>query len=190
MQLPFRGPPDVMQGRGGQMPSMGEYPPGPGGFPGVSGPQNMSGSQHMSMGPLGPRNEMGMDMMAPPGGLMGPGPHGNFGMNADGMGHPGPHGRPPPGPRGGPSGPGPGNFSGPPPGPPNWGPGPPGGPQHFQQGGLPPMPRDVLPPAGPSSAEGPRGSGKLLSNDYCQHFVDTGQRPQNFLRGMLQYKTF
>ena len=36
---------------------------------------------------------------------------------------------------------------------------------------------------------GGRGAGPLTNgpsrgdaNDYCQHFVDTGQRPQNFLR--------
>ena len=27
-----------------------------------------------------------------------------------------------------------------------------------------------------------RGPSRGSANDYCQHFVDTGQRPQNFLR--------
>lgn len=26
------------------------------------------------------------------------------------------------------------------------------------------------------------GAGRSVRNDYCQHFVDTGHRPQNFLR--------
>lgn len=28
------------------------------------------------------------------------------------------------------------------------------------------------------------------ANDYCQHFVDTGQRPQNFLRDSHLVRTF
>jgi hypothetical protein len=27
-------------------------------------------------------------------------------------------------------------------------------------------------------------------NDYCQHFVDTGQRPQNFIRDVGKYFMF
>lgn len=46
----------------------------------------------------------------------------------------------------------------------------------------------IIPPGAPGSGSGggnavpPRGSQVHASNDYCQHFVDTGQRPQNFLR--------
>ena len=29
---------------------------------------------------------------------------------------------------------------------------------------------------------GPKAPSRGEANDYCQHFVDTGQRPQNFLR--------
>ena len=40
---------------------------------------------------------------------------------------------------------------------------------------------------GPGGRFGGRGSlatgpSRGDANDYCQHFVDTGQRPQNFLR--------
>ncbi len=42
---------------------------------------------------------------------------------------------------------------------------------------------------GRGASSGRRGGGPLSTgpsrgeqNDYCQHFVDTGERPQNFLR--------
>ena len=48
-----------------------------------------------------------------------------------------------------------------------------------------------MPGRGPKGSSGPgirerdlgiRGASRGDANDYCQHFVDTGQRPQNFLR--------
>ncbi|KAL3132850.1 hypothetical protein ABBQ38_006775 [Trebouxia sp. C0009 RCD-2024] len=48
-----------------------------------------------------------------------------------------------------------------------------------------------MPGRGPRGSSGPgirerdlgvRGASRGDANDYCQHFVDTGQRPQNFLR--------
>ena len=39
--------------------------------------------------------------------------------------------------------------------------------------------------SGPGMRErdmGPKAPSRGDANDYCQHFVDTGQRPQNFLR--------
>ncbi len=38
----------------------------------------------------------------------------------------------------------------------------------------------IIPPSLPGA--GPGSNTKIHSNDYCQHFVDSGQRPQNFLR--------
>ena len=38
----------------------------------------------------------------------------------------------------------------------------------------------IIPPALPGL--GPGSNTRIHTNDYCQHFVDTGQRPQNFLR--------
>ena len=56
--------------------------------------------------------------------------------------------------------------------------GPSGGPMRGRYGAI------VPPGAPPGSGGGGGGGGitKSQSNDYCQHFVDTGQRPQNFLR--------
>jgi len=44
----------------------------------------------------------------------------------------------------------------------------------------------IVPQGAPGNAGGggnvPKSQQAHASNDYCQHFVDTGQRPQNFLR--------
>lgn len=41
---------------------------------------------------------------------------------------------------------------------------------------------NLSPPPGVGGGSGGSGPGKSVNNDYSQHFVDTGQRPQNFLR--------
>ena len=48
----------------------------------------------------------------------------------------------------------------------------------------------IIPPGAPGGGGGGGGGGGSLgaktqahaANDYCQHFVDSGQRPQNFVR--------
>eukprot|EP00878_Enallax_costatus_P021350 GHUV01022599.1.p1 GENE.GHUV01022599.1~~GHUV01022599.1.p1 ORF type:complete len:485 (+),score=113.06 GHUV01022599.1:720-2174(+) len=173
----------------GQMPGgpaamgAGAFTPGMGGY---GGPGTMMGMQGMGImqGPgMGPPMGPGGGMMGhmvdefgapPPPGMMGGGP----GM-MPGAGMMGP---PPPvgmdysqagfGPEYGPSGQldmgPPGDFPAPPP--------PPGQPQ-----GFPDAPGQDIPavPERPSKRQYNRG------NDYCQHFVDTGARPQNFLRDSL-----
>ena len=63
-----------------------------------------------------------------------------------------------------------------------------GGPRSDQEHGGPMRGRygAIVPPGAPGSSgigsNIPKSQQAHASNDYCQHFVDTGQRPQNFLR--------
>eukprot|EP00798_Chlamydomonas_sp_ICE-L_P014419 gene14419-20424_t len=184
------------------MPNM-DMPPIMGmGPPGVPPPPNQGGS------PYGP----GPGLHGPPGphGLHGPHggpPHGPYDHGPPGPlpGPPGPppmmggSGRGPPGPPMGEMGPdmmgGMGGYG------PNrpMGQGGPGGPRMGYDPSLAPLGQSQMGPMGSMGRGGPRGpppprfggsmpgagpgsSTKVLSNDYCQHFVDTGQRPANFLR--------
>jgi hypothetical protein len=66
------------------------------------------------------------------------------------------------------------NQPAPPAGPPQ---GPPGSMMGGPGMGAPPPRPPAEPPKPPAVPQ------KHAANDYCQHFVDTGLRPQNFLRG-------
>ncbi|KAL2650612.1 hypothetical protein R1flu_018740 [Riccia fluitans] len=163
---------------------------GPGLGPGLPGP-------HFGhLGPPGPMPGLGPGMMGPGGFQISPfpGPMGWGGNRGDmGMmnGPPGPGPGPPRfGPGMGPGGPpvpGPNMFFTPP-GHGRGGPGAivPGG----MFGGTPfggrPMPGDRGPPGGRGAGRGGgppgRGPSRGEQNDYSQHFVDTGLRPQNFIR--------
>ncbi|KAL3700933.1 hypothetical protein R1sor_018955 [Riccia sorocarpa] len=159
--------------------------PGPGPGPGLPGP-------HFGpLGPPGPMQGLGPGMMGPGGFQISPfpGPMGWAGNRGDIGIMNGPPGPGPGPPRFGPGmGPGPNMFFNPP-GPGRGGPGAivPGG---MFGGGAPfgarPIPGDRVPPGGRGAARGGgppiRGPSRGEQNDYSQHFVDTGLRPQNFIR--------
>ncbi|KAG2496477.1 hypothetical protein HYH03_005303 [Edaphochlamys debaryana] len=142
---------------GGQGGMMGGGMRGPGGPPG--GPMGGMMGGGMGMGPMG----MGpMGLMGPPMGGMG-GPGGMAGPGGPMMGQ-----------GGGPGGPG---MMGPPGG---------GGGMMWGGGGG-----SMGPPSGPRGGPGGQGGGggpsaaaiaSRVQNDYSQNFVDTGCRPQNYLR--------
>jgi hypothetical protein len=181
---PGIGPHFGPMGPQGLMPGMGMGPgPGPGPTPGPNMGQfpllPFGGPMGWGGGPGG--GEMGMMGCPPgPGPVMGPGPGGLGPRFGPGM-IPGPGPNMffnPPGPgRGGPGVMPTGSFGGgaPPFNGPNGG----GGRGQMGERGPPGGGRGLI-----GRANGPpgRGPSRGEQNDYSQHFVDTGLRPQNFIR--------
>lgn len=199
-----RGPPgEFGGGRGGGRGEFapGMFPPGEEAFRrGFMGPPEM-GPNGMplpasEMGGFGGPPGQGMAPFGGPGRGLGPGR--GFGMPPMGGGRG--LGRGPPRPMFPGEFPGGPPFMGGPDMPPFWGRG--GPPDGMERGGPQmPMGRDFFPPGGDAfmdrrggeeggpmmgmgRGEGPgvRGPSRGEQNDYSQHFVDTGMRPQNFIR--------